>query len=275
MHHLEVTAWTARLGHLLVTERLGFSHVRFPGDVPVAARSRTARHLARQGADAIEAVCEAWPGAATLPIWPDFHRTLIEQPDLGPPPAPMARRGFVDASEPCDGDAPSLLGRLLQRLTYLHDEEEFQGHAFGLLTLSDAWRACQHDVVNPIGNLLEIYLDSRSPTLRSIVRFMLRNHRVIDEWRTIDDQQLFERFAASMDRQPDTLAAAPPEQIDRLRRVGALSAKFRRLRPLADMDDDEPPLPLARVPSSHFDLHPLREPALLTMSPVFEPRVHE
>lgn len=270
MHRLEVTAWTTRLRHLLLTERFGFSHVRFPGDVPVAARSRTARHLARQGAEAIDAVCEAWPEAMALPIWPDFERTLIEQPDLGPPPAPMARRGFVESTM-AGGDPSKLLGQLLQRLAYLHDEEEFQGPAFGLLTISEAWRACLHDVVNPFGNLLEAYLDSPSPTVRLIVRFCLRNRRVIDEWRTIDDHELFEHFAAAMDRQPESLAAAPPEQIDRLWRVGALSARFRRRRPMPDIEpDDDQLIPLARVPSGHFDLHPMREPALVTMSPLLE-----
>lgn len=272
MHHLEVTAWTARLGHLLVTERYGFSHVRFPGDIPAAARARTARHLALGGAAAIEALTAAWPESTALPIWPDFQRALINQRP-GPPPAPMSRRGFVESPALRRDDPRTPLAQLLHRLAYLHDEEEFQGSAFGLLTLSEAWRACMHDLVNPLGNLLEFYLDCRAATLRTMVRFCLHSHRLIranDDWRTIDDRELFERFAAAMDRQPDSLADAPPEQIERLQRVGALSADFTlpSLDAVTDPDDDDLPLPLARVPSAHFDLHP--EPALVTMSPLLE-----
>jgi hypothetical protein len=176
MHRVDATVWTARLGHLLITERYGFSPVRLPGEVPVAARSRTARLLARRGPKAIAAVCEAWPGITTLPIWPDFHRTLIEQPDLGPPPAPMQ-------SPLPSGAPPSRLGKLLERLAYLHDEEEFQGLGFGLLTLCEAWRGCLYEV-DP-DDVLETHLDSPSPAVRRIVRFFLQNHRVIDDDRPL------------------------------------------------------------------------------------------
>jgi hypothetical protein len=184
MHGLEISAWTARLGHLLVTERYGFCEVRFPGDVPIAARSRTARHLARKGPEAITAICEAWPGATTLPIWPDLNRTWIEQPNLGPPPAPMARRGFVEFPS-STGEPPSLLNRLLQQLAYLYDEEEFQGPAFELLTLSDAWRALLHDVADPCEGLLDAYLDTPSPTVRRIVRLALRKLGLVETDRVL------------------------------------------------------------------------------------------
>ncbi|MFV8752240.1 hypothetical protein ACNOYE_16960 [Nannocystaceae bacterium ST9] len=271
MHRLEVSAWTARLHHLLVVERYGFSRVRFPGGIPAAARSRTARHLALRGAATIDALAEAWPEVTTLPVWSDLRRALIEQTDLGPMPAPMARRGYRESPLLRGDDPLTRLRQLLHRLAYLHDEEELHEGAFGLLTISDAWRASLQDVVNPLGNLLEIYLGNPSTTQRLLVRFALRNRRVIDEWRTIDDRELFARFAAAVERQPDSLAAAPAEQIERLRLAGALAAGFTVERPVpeADLELDRP-FPLARVPSGHFDLHPLQEPALVTMSPLLE-----
>ena len=277
MHRLELSAWITRLRHLLAVERYGFSSVRFPGDIPAAARSRSARHLALGGPGMIDALADAWPAIEAFPIWPDFRRALIRGRSLGPAPGPMSRRGFIGSPATSRDDPLDQVRRLLGRLAYLHDEEELQEGAFGLLTLSEAWRSCLHDLTNPFGDLLEAFLDTRSATERRVVRFWLRNFRIIDEWQNIPDRELFASFAAAMERQPDSLACAPAKQIERLRRAGALCPDFalRKAEPDDDLDDECQPQPLARVPSGHFDLQPVHELALITMSPLLEPRAHE
>lgn len=262
MHPREVAAWLTRLHHLLVVERYGFSRVRFPGQVPAAARTRTIRHLARQADAVLDPLLDAWPEIQSLPIWTDLKATLWRA--ASPMPAPMTRRGHVE--QPGVGPL-ARMHEALRRLAYLHDEEDLSDDAFGLLTLSEAWRVAMHEVPNPLGNLIELYLDA-SATQRLIIRFQLRNRRVLDEstsWRSLGDRELLARFAAVVDRQRELLGDAPADQLERLRRAGAVSPNFSSV---PSFDLDAPLESLGRVPSGHFELQPVQEPVLLTMATV-------
>jgi hypothetical protein len=253
----ESTAWLARLHHLLVVERFGFSRQRWAGQLPIAAKTRTIRHLARQTPAVHDALLQAWPDFQRLPIWPDLKATL-DRVGRGPAPPPMTRRGPLPA--PASADPLERMRELLRRLAYLHDEEDLSGDALGSITASEAWRVAMVELPGGPRLAMLLYLDAGASE-RLLLRFYLRTRRVLDhEWRTLAEHELLATFARSLAHEPGLLADTPPEQLDRLRAAGLLPTGSM----WASDDLDVPLAPLDRVPSCHFERD--HEPALLTMA---------
>lgn len=257
MHERESTAWLARLHHVLVVERYGFSRQRSGSGIPIAAKTRTIRHLTRQSPADLDAVLQTWPDIQRLPIWPDLKATF-DRVSRGPAPAPMTRRRYVQA--PASDDPLLRMRELVRRLVYLHDEEELSGDALGSLTASEAWREAMVELLGGQRLAMLLYLDADA-TSRVILRFYLRTRRVLDrEWRTLAEHEVLAAFARTLAREPGLLADTPATQLERLRAAGLL--------PVGSMwaggDLDVPLAPLDRVPSSHFERD--YEPALLTMA---------
>lgn len=259
MHERESSAWLARLHHLLVVERFGFSRLRLPGLLPIAAKTRTIRHLARQTPDVLDSLLQAWPDFQRLPIWPDLRATF-DRVGREPAPAPMNRRGHVQA--PPSADPLARMRELLRRLAYLHDEEDLAADALGSITASEAWRIAMFELPGAQRLAMLLYLDPDSDTTqRMLLRLYLRTRRVLDhEWRSLGDDEVLAAFARAFVREPGLLSDAPLEQLERLRAAGILPAGSK----WAGCDPDVPLAPLERVPSSHFEYD--HEPALLTIS---------
>jgi hypothetical protein len=259
MHERESAAWLARLHHVLVVERYGFSRQRSGCGMPIAAKTRTIRHLARQSPADLDAVLQTWPDIQRLPIWPDLKATF-DRVRRGPAPAPMTRRRYVQG--PASSDPLARMRELVRRLVYLHDEEELSGDALGSLTASEAWREAMVELLGGQRLAMLLYLDlGADPTSRLILRFYLRTRRVLDhEWRTLAEHEVLAAFARTLAREPGLLADTPPEQLERLRAAGLLPVGSI----WAGGDLDVPLAPLDRVPSSHFERD--YEPALLTMA---------
>lgn len=215
----------ARLRHLLVNEGYGYSSGRFPGNTPVAARSRTVRHVAASGPDAPERVVRDWPDVASLPIWNDLRPALAgdaatERPDG--PAAPAFDEPLIDPRGPSPRDATA---QLLRRLVYLH-ADEFDGLPVGLVTLSRAWTELRRVEGYP-PFLVEAYQDSYGDAERRVIRFCLRDLGLTPDEEFGADAELFLAISAA-DRNPLTLQGISPERIERLRRAGALSSSFDR-----------------------------------------------
>ena len=215
----------ARLRHLLGVEGYGSASNRYPGNVPVAARANTGRHLLALGSEVLDRLVRDWPEVERLPIWPDLRRVIMEGDDAGPSPLAIATTFEEPLLDPRSDDPHAVTRQLIRRLVYLHDEE-FSGMPLGLLTISKAWLGLRA-VVALDAHLLEAYLDSTDTTARRMIRFCLRDLGLVVDWEHASDAELFRSIAERMDRYPLTLAGASPAQIERFKRAGMLRMSFR------------------------------------------------